>query len=282
MEGSAGTTLVNMVDVATALWGPGRRWTPGELAWAVLSQPDEPDVQFIGGGWAWRRADYVSILVESRSEAMVALEWAEGAPVQAIDGDDVLCRALKTCGYEEARTSPFDLDVRLQTRSVMPDAAAIGYRVRSARDGDDVVAVHQSSWRPADLPFAPRHQPEIEPAGVSSFSAELMARVASSPLHRQDLHVVVEAPDGALVGSCIAWFDAVNAVAAIEPLGVVPAHRRRGLAGGMCLHAARLANERGAREVIIHPRGDEAYPAPRGAYLRAGFSTVGRTRIFRR
>jgi hypothetical protein len=33
---------------------------------------------------------------------------------------------------------------------------------------------------------------------------------------------------------------------------------------------------------VIHPRGDAAYPAARGAYKRCGFIEVDRTRIYAR
>ncbi|HEY3957051.1 MAG TPA: hypothetical protein VGM53_27095 [Streptosporangiaceae bacterium] len=35
--------------------------------------------------------------------------------------------------------------------------------------------------------------------------------------------------------------------------GSVPRHRRRGLAGALCLHAARLVHAAGGRELVIHP-----------------------------
>ncbi|HVT78767.1 MAG TPA: GNAT family N-acetyltransferase, partial [Acidimicrobiales bacterium] len=70
--------------------------------------------------------------------------------------------------------------------------------------------------------------------------------------------------------------------AEIEPLGVVPEHRRRGLAQALCRAALRATAEAGGTEVVIHPRGDVAYPAARDAYAAAGFVTVNRSRIFGR
>jgi hypothetical protein len=54
------------------------------------------------------------------------------------------------------------------------------------------------------------------------------------------------------------------------------------VAGALCLHAARLVHAAGGRELVIHPRGDAAYPAPLGAYRRAGFTEAGRTLIYAR
>jgi GNAT superfamily N-acetyltransferase len=93
-------------------------------------------------------------------------------------------------------------------------------------------------------------------------------------------HLVVEAPDRVLAASCIAWLDPTTGTAAIEPLGVRPAYRRRGLAGALCRHAAQVVRAAGGREIVVHPLGDGGYPAPLGAYLRCGFHRVGRTRLY--
>jgi ribosomal protein S18 acetylase RimI-like enzyme len=157
-----------------------------------------------------------------------------------------------------------------------------GYLVRAADETDDLLAVHQAAWRPADLPFAPGFAPEFGPEATSSTGAAALAAVQSVWPYRRDLHVVIEGPDGGLAASCITWLDPSTGVAAIEPLGVHPEHRRRGLAGALCLHAARLVAAAGGRELVIHPRGDAAYPAARGAYKRCGFTEVDRTRIYAR
>ena len=122
--------------------------------------------------------------------------------------------------------------------------------------------------------------PAFSTDAASSFDAAKLAAVQAADGYRADLHVVVGAPDGSLAASCIAWFDPPTGVAAIEPLGVRAEHRNRGLAGAMCLHAARLVRDAGGHELVIHPRGDAAYPAPRNAYRRVGFEPVGRASLY--
>jgi predicted N-acetyltransferase YhbS len=225
----------------------------------------------------------VAILADDPANAVRDLaQWSPELRVQAADSDEALRAVLHRAGYREVVHAPFDLDMRLAatatTMPVLPD----GYLVRSPAERDDLLGVQRSAWRPPDLPFAPGCMPPFDSQATSSLTASVLAAVQKAWPYRRDLHVVAEAPDGSLAASCIAWLDPVTGVAAIEPLGVCPEHRRRGLAGALCLHAARLVAAAGGHELVIHPRGDPAYPAPRGAYLRCGFAEAGRTRIYAR
>jgi GNAT superfamily N-acetyltransferase len=276
-------TLRRMQDAASHLWGPGRRWTPGEIAWAFSAGTDDQEVRFADDGWAWRHGDYVAILAADPARIVQDLpQWSAELGVQAADDDQALRAALRRAGYREVVTAPFDVDMRLAaataTRPVLPG----GYLVRSAHEDDDLLGVHRAAWRPADLPFAPGCMPAFDPQASSPLTASALAAVQGTWPYRHDLHVVAEAPDGSLAASCIAWLDPATGTAAVEPLGVVPEHRRRGFAGALCLHAALLVAAAGGHELVIHPRGDAAYPAPRGAYLRCGFARAGRTRIYAR
>jgi predicted N-acetyltransferase YhbS len=281
MDAAACTSLRPMQDAASRLWGPGRRWTPGEIAWALLTATARQDVRLVADGWVWRQESHLAVLASDPAVVMESVrEWAPDLPVQVPDGDRALLRALHRVGYREAVAAPFSLDLRLATPDAPDAVLPEGYLIRSARPADDLLGVHRAAWRPADLPFAPGCAPRVDPGATSSLTAAMLAAVQGAWPYRQDLHVVAQAPDGSLAASCITWLDPATGVAAIEPLGVRPEHRRRGLAGALCLHAAHLVDQAGGRELVIHPRGDPAYPAPRGAYLRCGFTPAGRARIY--
>jgi GNAT superfamily N-acetyltransferase len=276
-------TLRRMQDAASRLWGPGRRWTPGEVAWAFLTGTDDQEVRFADDGWAWRHGDYVAIVAAGPARIVHGLrQWSAELWVQAADDDEALRAALHRAGYREVVSAPFDVDMRLAVATATVPVLPGGYRVRSAEEDDDLLGVHRAAWRPGDLPFAPGCMPPFDPQASGSLTASALAAVQSAWPYRHDLHVVAEAPDSSLAASCIAWLDSAAGTAAVEPLGVVPEHRHRGLAGALCLHAARLVAAAGGHELVIHPRGDAAYPAPRGAYLRCGFAEAGRTRIYAR
>ena len=280
MTTSSRPVLLEMQKLASKLWGAGRRWTPGEIAWSVLTEPDEPDVLFLDDGWVWKQGGCTSILAITLKTAKAAVDWARGSDIEVLDGDVTLKAAVRNAGYREVPSAPFSLDVRMSTSGAPAPTVAQGYIVRSAAKDDDLVSVHRASWQPQHLPFAPEHRPVIEPDATSAFTRDNLAAIQSAWTYRRDLHLVVEAPDSSLVASCIAWFDEPNKTAAIEPLGVHPDHRRRGLAGALTLHAVSAIRDAGGREVVIHPRGDPAYPAASRAYFRIGFAPIDRTRRF--
>jgi len=269
-----------MIEVARRSWAAGRRWTPGEIAWAARTGDGSDQVAFMGDGFCWQQPDYAVIVATNAEEANEGLIWAaDDRAVQVSDRDEALAALMRSSGYRELVDAPFDLDLRLATSAVGDYAALSGFVVRPAQPSDDLVAVHRAAWHPPDLPFAEGHRPPFAPDAASTFSAQQLAAVEAADDYDRRLHLVAEADDGALAGACIGWLDPANGTVAIEPLGVVPANRRRGIAGALCLEVARLGGQRGAREVIIHPRGDSAYPAPRAAYHAVGFEAVGRTRL---
>lgn len=266
--------------MASQFWRSGCRWTAGELAWATLTSTGEQEVCFFDRGWAWRRGDFAVILASTSAAGIIA-DWTPRL-VQVRDGDEVLRSALDEEGYREVVNAPYDLDMRLAVTDAALPVPPGGYLVRSADNSDDLLGVHRTAWRPADLPFAPGSAPPFDPQATSPLTAPILTAVQSAWPYQPDLHIVAQAPNGSLAASCIAWLDPATGVAAIEPLGVRRGHRRRGLAGALCLYAAQLVRRAGGDELVIHPRGDAAYPAPRAAYQRCGFTVAGRTRTYAR
>jgi ribosomal protein S18 acetylase RimI-like enzyme len=118
--------------------------------------------------------------------------------------------------------------------------------------------------------------PEIDPDATSSFTALDYQAVRDTWLYDGDLDLVAVAPDGSLAACCIAWLDPSTGVAEIEPLGVAPAHRRHGLAVALCLEVAARVRAVGGLELFINTGPRDEYPAPAGAYIKAGFYTYGR------
>ncbi len=81
-----------------------------------------------------------------------------------------------------------------------------------------------------------------DPDAESSFTTEGYESVRGAWLYDQSLDLVaVVNDDGPLAACCIAWFDPSIGVCEIEPLGVVPEHRRRGLAIALCLEVVELS-----------------------------------------
>lgn len=122
----------------------------------------------------------------------------------------------------------------------------------------------------------------VSPELTSKFNTEKFEAVQRAWLYDPDLDLVVEGPDGNFAGCCTVWWDPSLGVAEIEPLGVLPEHRRRGLAAALCFEAGALVGVRGGHEVFIHTGPRDDYPAPAATYTSIGFSTVKRGTTWRR
>ena len=191
------------------------------------------------------------------------------------DGDELLDFTWHEDGLDHSSTTPLPhVMVRAATADV--PAPPAGYTVRSVRD-DELSArvdVHRAAWDPHSLPWHPDHRPAYPPEARSGHSVEMYDRVRRAWMYDPALDLVAVAPDGSLAGCCIVWLDERTQVAEIEPLGVVPAHRRRGVAQALCHEATRRVAEAGGRQLVIGQGPNPAYPAPAGAYARAGFEVA--------
>jgi GNAT superfamily N-acetyltransferase len=276
--------------LAQRRWPLGRH--PGGLGWEVATDQLPEVVRVFRGddgiaiGWAGiERPGVLTVEADPTvvTEALAcALDEASGDVVQVnvADGDAALQTAVEAAGF--TRAHPWYGSWRTASVDDRPHDLAGGCIVRAVREDEDAarIEVHRRAWRPADLPWHPDHRPPTPPDAESGFGAAQFARVKASWLYDRELDLVVEAPGGALVACCTASYDATLGVAEIEPLGVVPSHRRIGLAGALCLEVSARIAERGGREVFINagPRVD--YPANGGAYAKAGFEARVRGSIW--
>ena len=209
--------------------------------------------------------------------------------VEVFDGDDTVRTALTEAGFVPAprrhrsaawsAISSAGLDGSAE-RASLPD----GYRIRSVRAGEEDarVEVHRRAWRPATLPWPGDPPPSVTAETTSRFTAALYAQVQATWLYDPAFDLVVEAPDGSLAACCIAWLDQATGCAEIEPVGVVPEHRRRGLASAMCWQVIKQVKAAGGRQVYINIAPNPAYPAPAQTYLAAGFDFQVRGQLHRR
>lgn len=232
----------------------------GEFLWPA-TDPDRPDVADAIVGWFMDSAEGSSLLVE------------------VADGNEVIRDALTSRGFSRQEDGRPMYIMRRDAGA--PRTTASAYSARSVRDDEfpERVDVHRRAWKPSSIPWADG-RPVADAAAESSFTMEKYEAVRGTRLYDQQLDIVAVAPDGSLAGCCIAWYDPDIGVAEIEPLGVDPAHRNRGAAGVMCDEVVSRVGELGGREVIIHSGPNEAYPAPPGAYAKAGFVPVDRGRPY--
>jgi ribosomal protein S18 acetylase RimI-like enzyme len=273
--------------LASRQWPAG--WHPGGLGWALARGEVADEVVVVRDGvdvvgWAGRGGhDAGELLAQVRSgrtdvaEQLVDWLLSSGATrlhIELYDGDTTLESVLIDAGFERQghrRTMGVFRSADRASPQLPP-----GYVIRSVRLEKAVsrVEVHRAAWRPASLPYVDGRT--LDPAAESSFSNDAYDAVRGAWLYDADLDLVVVAPDGSLAACCIVWLDPTTGVAEVEPLGVVPEHRRRGLAVALCLEAAVRVSERGGHQLFINTGPRKEYPAPGGAYRKAGFEVVER------
>ncbi|KOX16106.1 GNAT family N-acetyltransferase [Nocardiopsis sp. NRRL B-16309] len=275
--------------LARELWPSGPH--PGGLGWeAATDQLPRRTVVALRGrrvvGWAGVARGGIRVRGASADAAAGRrlLEWALRAAgerdlrIPVASGDHALAALVARAGFVPEAGDPVTGMVRDARGDgpVWPE----GYRVRPVRRGEDAarIAVHRAAWRPADMPWAPHVRDRVDPAATSGFAAAHLERVRGALLFDPDLDLVVEAPDGSLAACATVWWDPRAGYAELEPVGVVPAHRRRGLAAALARQACVEVARRGGRGVFVDSRPMDEYPAPCAAYLKAGFTLVERGR----
>ncbi len=270
--------------------------TVGELAWQFGK-----DRAVMGDRWRhrlWSRADgsdrldawawvYLPYTVR-RSDGSTAtstnaeLIWQVHPDHPELLDEILDWYAAEAAGLDRVIT-PQDADTdmlaRLAVYGYTPDAEAAG----------DTGAWHQFNRRPLvnlskpDLPtgfrfrtaaevgLATTTMAHIDAWHPSTFNETSMAGVQSMWPYRDDLHVLIEAPDGTTVATAIIWFDPVSRTAEFEPVGTHRSYRRQGLATALLWHGMQRARDAGAETMLVACIGAVSRPAARELYYGVGF-----------
>jgi mycothiol synthase len=107
----------------------------------------------------------------------------------------------------------------------------------------------------------------------SAFAYEELQR---APDYRKEHDLCVAAPDGTYAACCIIWYDEVNRIGHLEPLGTHPAYRQRGLARALLLEGLRRLRELGATKMPMTGGFDPIYEAFGFRRLRVCYAWVKR------
>ena len=237
---------------------------PGELVFQA--EPARPQVAQAILGWFLEQAGGDDLAVEVN------------------DADDPMLAVLLRAGFREW-AAPGPVYGMFRTRLGPAPSPPTGYQVRAVRPEETPqrVAVHRAAWDASSLPWPAEHRPAPEDLGPPLSFEQALDReegVRRTWLYDMDFDLVAVANTGEFVGCCIVWLDPDTGVAEIEPLGVVPEHRRRGLAVALCHEAVSRVAQAGGCEVFINTGPRLAYPVPAAAYVKAGFGVVTRGRAY--
>jgi ribosomal protein S18 acetylase RimI-like enzyme len=179
----------------------------------------------------------------------------------AFEGDQETITALEDFGFEATdHTNPHllhDLD--------LPEPIRTGFDVRAIHDDEleRYCAAHRDAWSPG-----------------STFDTDRLKAVMSvGGIFDGDLCLVAEV-EGQLAATTIFWVDPVARVGSIEPFGVRPRYRGRGISKSFILEGLRRIERKGMRFGRVYTAGFN-HPAQR-LYQSAGFRVVGIARSYKK
>lgn len=288
--------LVAMQQMCSRVWSPTARFHPGQLAWNHYSRAAVPGV--LGDGEAvsvWRGAD-------QDASQVVAFGWAEAADWLEValdeDRDDAAELASQVIAWYTAWTdSPTQNVLTMEGSALAEPLIAAGFSSDESNadamylrhllldlarlDSGAGAGIDAYDLRPVQVQDIPAraecHDLAWSDFGDSGVTAHSYRLLTESPLYRYDLDWVAVSPSGELAASALAWLDEATGVGLLEPVGVVPAHRGRGLSEAVSRAALHQLQRLGARTALVTARGDEGYPGPRKLYARLGFQPGART-----
>jgi GNAT superfamily N-acetyltransferase len=272
--------LPRMQALASRTWTSRSRHHPGQLAWSArYAEPQElehgPVAVWQEHGadvaWAWLESPtWGELCVDparpgAGREAVAWLVDRGATTAMTLQTETVVVSALREAGFAE-QDFPWFTHHELDLAGLGDPPAVVGYRFRHV-EPDEVearAAAHRAAWSP--------------PPATSKVTAAAYGRLVQTPPYRPQLDwVAVTEPDGGMVACLTSWLDDATGVALLEPVGTVPEHRGRGLAGALSLTALQAARELGATTGLVCPRGDADYPVPQQVYRAIGFVPVART-----
>jgi GNAT superfamily N-acetyltransferase len=274
-----------MQSMCSRLWAPTSRFHPGQLSWNRYHEPvpgnrlrtgeaiaiwrDESG-QVAGFGWA-EAQDWLELQTDpERPEvAEQVVDWFEewsDAPRQSavLMREDPAASVFAEAGFMPETEGPFLEHLMLDLGRLATAPTTPGYRLRPVRpdEAEARAACHAAAWS------------EVGPSPVTTTAYEAVMR---APLYRIDLDWVAVDANEMLVSGALVWLDPVTGVGLVEPVGTVPRHRGRGLAGAVTLAALHRLREVGGRMALVTIRGDGELPGPRRLYTSLGFRPAART-----
>jgi ribosomal protein S18 acetylase RimI-like enzyme len=275
-RGSSDYALMHQVigDEVAVRW-PGQFMDHGDLDWWAKEDTSAEDllrvqIWFDGErpiGWVWPKDDQADMV---HNPAYPAIEreqvaWYMAQPLAEGGEKKLFCyrqdtaRAELMAAHGLVRSDP-DLTHRARMLADLPPVPALpaGYTLRHLR-GPEEVAARVEAHRSA---FAP-----------SKMTAAKHLRVMAAPTYRQELDLLVAAPDGSVAAFALTWYDAHNRVGSFEPVGCHSDHQRKGLTRALLLHGMHTVAALGGRGMGVFSESDTALPAPK-LYDAVGLTVV--------
>jgi len=195
--------------------------------------PTRPDY---GEIFVQRHPEHIDLLDEmvAFAETHYAHPETGRAFVWVYDDDEDLLDVLRRRGFER-REEPVSHHLEYTFGDLGRLALPEGFRLISMEDENDIEKRREIFGRGFN------HEDPVE--WPSAFSYRELQK---APDYRLEHDLVIVAPDGTYASCCIVWYDAVNRIGHLEPLGTHPTYRRIGLATQIQFEGMRRLQAEGA------------------------------------
>jgi GNAT superfamily N-acetyltransferase len=214
----------------------------GEIVGVVNVEHPAPWHPGFGEAFLQRHPQYSFLLGEmlEYAEANLLNREKNLFHVYVFDHDRPFQELVRRRGYQKDAEQP-EYDSEFVIAGDLPEyELPEGHVIRSMADGGDLARRSKVFGLGFNHPD-PRDWPTVC----------TYAELQKAPDYRDDLDLCVVGADGEYVSFCLVWYDEVNRMGILEPVGTHPDFRRRGLARAVVMEGIRRAAALGADRVWV-------------------------------
>jgi len=272
--------LKRMQKLTQAIWSLKSNYHIGDLAWQRHRHVGREDewitaIWEIEGkpvAWGWIKLPGKLIFQVDPNFSQLSkavIDWFDKVvdtneqKVTVLETESHLISALEEASFNPLLETPEVLSKISLDSCPFPVKLPQNFQGRHMRDSEELVdrvAVHREAFNP------------------SRVSEESYLNVMNTYPYDPSLDWVIESPSGEFVAFCLIWFDEVNKVGLLEPVGSDPRFRRMGLASSVCKLALNALSDKGANTAIVVSTSQDTYEF----YKSIGFEKFAQTKTFQR
>ena len=272
--------LKRMQKLTQDIWSLEANYHIGDLAWqryrhagredewitAIWEVDDKPVA------WGWVKLPGSLMLQVDPDFAELAkdvIDWFDKITetneqkVTVLETESHLISALEDSLFNPVEETPEVLTKISLENGPFPVNLPDGFKARHLKGDEDVT----KEWQYIGLHS--RH---------SRVTEESYRNVMNAYPYDSSLDWVIESPDGEFAACCLIWFDEVNKVGLLEPVGADPKFWRMGLGSSVCKLALNALREKGANTAIVVCTS----PKTHAFYKSIGFEPFAETKSFHR
>lgn len=269
-----------MQNLTQAIWTLESNYHIGDLAWQRHRHSGREDEWITGvweidgksAAWGWiKLPGSLTFQVDPNYSELskVVIEWfnkmteTDEQRVTVLETESHLISALKDSLFTPLAETPEILSKISLDSCPFPVKLPDKFNARHIKGSEDLtnrVAVQRAAFHP------------------SRVTEESYLNVMNTYPYDSTLDWVIESSNGELAAFCLIWFDEVNKVGLLEPVGTAPGYRRMGLASSVCKSALNELSEKGAKTAIVVCTSPETVEF----YKSIGFEPYAQTKSFHR